>query len=121
MSDFLRILIPEPCGFVPSKEAQVRALNIFKSICSKANDVEVEVREHVETKDYEVAKGPGHAHRALRARHPDGLVIVHQIGPANAGLVVRMRGETPQWAVTDRHAVREALCVVSTHAGFVAD
>jgi hypothetical protein len=51
---------------------------------------------HVETKDYEVAKGPGHAHRGLRARHPEGFVIIHQIGPADSGLVARMRGGSPR-------------------------
>ena len=51
---------------------------------------------HVDSLSYEVAKGPGHARRALREKHPNGVIVVHKIGPADQGLVARMRGARPQ-------------------------
>ena len=52
-----------------------------------------DVAIHVETKSYEVAKGVGHAYRAMRAKEPDGFIVVHRIGIADPGLLARMKGE----------------------------
>ncbi|MGO8672255.1 MAG: hypothetical protein ACLQVD_12920 [Capsulimonadaceae bacterium] len=52
---------------------------------------------HVPSGSYLVDKWAGQASRALRAKHPEGGgIVVHKIGPADYGLVARMRGERPK-------------------------
>jgi predicted Fe-Mo cluster-binding NifX family protein len=51
---------------------------------------------HVDSRSYEVAERSGAAHRALRSKHPDGVIVVHKIGPPDYELVDRMRGRTPR-------------------------
>jgi hypothetical protein len=50
---------------------------------------------HPDSGTYEIARGSGHAYRALRAKQPMGLIVVHKIGP-DSGLAARMRGEHPR-------------------------
>jgi hypothetical protein len=45
-----------------------------------------DVAIHVDTKSYEVARGVGHAYRAMRAKFPEGPIIVHRIGIADQRL-----------------------------------
>ena len=46
---------------------------------------------HLDTGDYEVANNSPTASRAIRARHPEGLMMVTDIGPARMdGLTLRM-------------------------------
>ena len=48
---------------------------------------------HLDTGDYEVAGNSPTASRAIRARHPSGLLMVTDIGPAKMdGLTLRMMG-----------------------------
>jgi len=48
---------------------------------------------HPSTREYVVERGPGKALRALRARRPEGQIVIHHIGPASSGLKARLRGE----------------------------
>jgi hypothetical protein len=51
---------------------------------------------HLPSGSYEVSRWAGEASRSLRAKHPEGgAIVVHQIGPADAGLVARILGERP--------------------------
>jgi hypothetical protein len=47
-----------------------------------------------DTHDYLVELRPGRAFRAMEARCPNGVIVVHTIGEADAGLLRRMRGES---------------------------
>lgn len=48
---------------------------------------------HLDSGDYEVAKNSPTASRALRARHPVGLMMVTDVGPARIdSLTLRMLG-----------------------------
>ncbi len=48
---------------------------------------------HLDSGDYEVAKTSSLASKAIRNRHPDGLLMVTDIGPAKIdGLTLRMMG-----------------------------
>lgn len=52
-----------------------------------------EVAIHLDSGDYEVAKNSPTASRAVRARHPIGLMMVTDVGPAKMDrLALRMRG-----------------------------
>ena len=83
---------------IPSQEdmeqlsARGRALydNTLKAVLEpRYNGQEVAI--HLDSGDYEVAKNTPHARRALRARHPDGLIMTTNIGPARIdGLTLRM-------------------------------
>jgi hypothetical protein len=48
MSEHFLSLIPEQPDYVPSAEAQSRALELFRSFVPKASDVEARVSEHIE-------------------------------------------------------------------------
>ena len=48
---------------------------------------------HLDSGDYEVARTSAIASKAIRLRHPDGLLMVTDIGPAQIdGLTLRMMG-----------------------------
>lgn len=49
---------------------------------------------HTDTGEYRVASTSGEAMRAMHQLHPDGQVLLHQIGPAasGSGLAARMLG-----------------------------
>ncbi len=66
--------------------------NELRSVLEPAHNGD-NVAIHVPSRSFEVARGSGHALRALRTRHPGGPIVVHKIGPTDYGLVARMRGE----------------------------
>ena len=48
---------------------------------------------HLTSGDFEVARNSALASKAIRSRHPDGLLMVTDIGPAKIdGLTLRMMG-----------------------------
>lgn len=49
---------------------------------------------HPSTGDHVLARGPGKAHRAMRARQPEGRIILRRIGTADSGLQARILGES---------------------------
>ena len=87
----------EPALNGPSlDDSTAKALAFYKSelasLLEPAHNGE-NVAIHVDTKSYEIANGVGHAFRAVRAKHPEGVIVVHRIGIAETGLASRMKGE----------------------------
>lgn len=89
-----------PAVVIPSEEEMdqlsLRGWTIYqekiKSVFEPQENGKV-VAIHLDSGDYEVAKSSSMASKAIRLRHPDGLLMVTDIGPAQIdGLTLRMMG-----------------------------
>ncbi len=85
---------------IPSEEETARLCAIGRAIYDNKLKAMLEpeyngkiVAIHLDTGDYEVAGNSPTASRAIRARHPLGLLMVTDVGPAKMdGLTLRMMG-----------------------------
>jgi hypothetical protein len=83
-------------GFNATDDSVDRARTIYDSQLRERLEPEYNgqwVAIHPDTGDYIVERRFGKAFRALKAKHPDGSVVVRYIGIADAGLRARLFGE----------------------------
>lgn len=90
---------PKPKTSLPPPEADQSLLDFYTTELRpllEATYLDQYVAIHADTHEYLVERRPGKALREMQTKHPNGQIIVHLIGLADAAYQARLRGEWPR-------------------------
>ena len=87
---------PKSSQSLPAEEPLQPALDFYNAELRSQMEAHYSgqyIAIHSDTHDYVVEQYPGKAFKEMKAKYPEGSIVVHLIGCADAGLRARMSGE----------------------------